>query len=95
MGPIRINKNTIARILALISVFFFAADVLDLRDELLNTDAYNSCFDNNITTGIHSSIFYNPSLVSIFRWYRAESSSAVVSNFHVLPYSNRAPPAWS
>lgn len=92
LGPIR--RNTAFRIFALFCIFFFAADALDLRDELLNINDSNSYLDNNNTTGIQSDFSFNPLLALIFRFHSATASVAT-SGFQNMPCSNRAPPAWS
>jgi hypothetical protein len=86
------GKNTTVRILVLFCVLFFAADVFDLRDELLKTDNFNGYPNENITTGIQSVFSFNPSLLLIFRFY-SETASVAISRFQNMPCSNRAPPA--
>jgi hypothetical protein len=86
------KKNTAVRILVLFCVFFFAADIFDLRDELLNTDNFNGYPNDNIKMGIHSDHSFNPSLSLIFHSY-SETASVAISGFHNMPCSNRASPA--
>jgi len=94
LGSLRNGRNSIFCILVLSCVFFFAADIVDLRDELLDFDSLYHSFDNNITAGIQSDFFFdNPHL--LISGCVIGQLSAVISCFRLLPYSVRAPPTWS
>jgi hypothetical protein len=106
LSPLR--KSTTVRIFVLFCVLSFATDVLDLRDELLNIDNFNSALEDNITTGIHSNFFFNPPLALIpcvgssfdqllspiwcFSW---ETASSITTCLYHVNHSSRAPPVSS
>lgn len=78
----------------LIAFSAFTADIIDLREELRFISCTNSCFDNNITTGLasHSAIEAEPILIACSTH---QKSSIKTSFLHLLPYGVRAPPSRS
>jgi hypothetical protein len=92
-GSIRKENGPLFCILALSCVFFFAANAVDLRDELQIIDSPYSSLDN-VSTAVQSNFSFETPR-SVICGYLTEKSSVAISFFHFLPYSNRAPPAWS
>lgn len=85
------KRKTLFCVVLLIVFSAFAADVVDLREDLRFLDCPYSHLDNNITAGIasQSSLETARDLVS----YTAhKNSSTKVSFLHLLPYGLRAPP---
>jgi hypothetical protein len=72
----------------------FAADVLDLREELHMLSCPGGSLDNNVTTAIISNI--GSILESVVPLYPVHQKSSVhISFLHLLPYTLRAPPSRS
>jgi hypothetical protein len=90
-----INKRK-AYVIAILMIvgFVFTADILDLREELRILSCPYSCLDNNVTTGITTSVAFEMEPVQVLRSVD-QMSSVTISFLHLLPYGFRAPPAWS
>jgi hypothetical protein len=72
----------------------FTADIVDLREELRFLPCPYSSLDNNVTTGITTSVAFE--LEPVLVLYSVDQASSVkISFLHLLPYSFRAPPVWS
>ncbi len=78
----------------LVVCFVFTADILDLREELRFLPCPYSSLDNNVTTGITTSVVFETDPVPILRSVD-QTSSVTISFLHLLPYGFRAPPVWS
>jgi hypothetical protein len=72
----------------------FTADILDLREELRFLPCPYSSLDNNVTTGITTTVAFEVEPVLFLRSVD-QTSSVKISFLHLLPYSFRAPPVWS
>lgn len=88
---IRHHPRTWIRILTLICLLCFAADVFDLRDEVLNVGNVNGALDDNITMGIPSIFSDSPLPVLIFLFHHKKAATLIAS-LQNIPYSDRAPP---
>ena len=87
------NKGCVFFVILLISSVAFAAEVLDVRDDLhiLNCPPHPG-LDQSISTGIIRSLTTTLELSHIFRnvqWSLAFKYSSI----HLLPHGVRAPPA--
>lgn len=82
-----------------LAIFFitfsiFTADIFDLREELQILSCQYNSLDNNITTGMTDTFFFNPAPIltlSPIHWI----SSVVVSSSHLPACCFRAPPSQS
>ena len=90
--PSLLHKRKTLFCVVLLSVFSaFAADVVDLREDLRFLDCPYSYLDNNITTGIASQSTLETARNLVF-YATHKNSSIKVSFLHLLPYGLRAPP---
>jgi hypothetical protein len=74
--------------------FAFAADILDLREELRFLPCPYSSLDNNVTTGITPTTAFETEPLIVLRSVDL-ISSVKISFLFLLPYGFRAPPVWS
>ena len=72
----------------------FTADILDLREELRFLPCPYSSLDNNVTTGITTSVAFEMEPVLVLHSVD-QTSSVKISFLHLLPYRSRAPTVWS
>jgi hypothetical protein len=92
MNSLPLQRRTLHKILFLIVLSAFMADVVDLREELRILPCLYSALDSNITAGVVAgNLSSEPKhLLSLF--IITEKASAEISFLHLLPYSFRAPP---
>ena len=88
------KRKTLFLVILFIAFSTFTADVLDLREELHILSCPYSSLDNNVTTGITSTIDFKPEPVVLF-CSAYQKTSVKISFLHFLPYGFRAPPSWS
>ena len=81
----------------LISLFaalsVFAADVVDLREELGILSCTNYNLDNDISTGVASHLSMEAAPLPLL-FGVSKKALVVISTFPLLPYSFRAPPSF-
>jgi hypothetical protein len=75
-------------------LFIFTADMLDLREELLNVSCPFGCLDSDVTIGVISGVPFTPELILIMGSGKKEVS-VKISFIHFWPYGFRAPPTQS
>ena len=88
------KRKTLFLVILFIAFSAFTADILDLREELYILSCPYSSLDNNITTGIVSTVDFALEPVVLFCSVYRELS-VKISFLHLLPYGFRAPPSWS
>jgi hypothetical protein len=88
------KRKTLFLVILFIAFTAFTTDILDLRDELHVLSCPSSNLDNNVTTGITSTVDFALESVILFCSVQ-ERSSVKVSFLHLFPYTLRAPPPWS
>jgi hypothetical protein len=88
------RKTTLFGVVFLIVFSVFAADVIDLREELRILSSPFSSLDNNIAAGVASSFFIEPEPLPPGLGIM-KKASVEISFLCLLPYSFRAPPACS
>jgi hypothetical protein len=72
----------------------FAADIVDLREDIHILSCPHGSVDSNITTCIQSLFSFVPDMVRKF-CSLSQKSSVVISLFHLFPFGYRAPPILS
>jgi hypothetical protein len=85
------KKQTLLFAVLFIALAAFAADIVDLREELCILSAPYSNLESNISDGIigHISLPTEPTVML----HSAQKKSSVrISFLHLLPYGFRAPP---
>jgi hypothetical protein len=88
------KRKALFLVVLFIAFSAFTADVLDLREELYILSCPGNSLDNNVTTGITSTIDFV--LKPIVLFYSAHRKLSVeISFLHLLPYGFRAPPSRS
>jgi hypothetical protein len=88
------KRETLFLVVLFIAFSAFTADVLDLREELHILSCPGSSLDNNVTTGITSTVDFVPETVVLFCSVHPQLS-VEISFLHLLPYGFRAPPTRS
>jgi hypothetical protein len=88
------KRKTLLAVILFIAFSAFTADILDLREELCIVSCPCSNLDNNVTTGMTSTVdFALESVVLLCTVHK--KLSAEISFLHRLSYGLRAPPPWS
>lgn len=88
------KRKTLLFVILFIAFSAFTADVIDLREELHILSCPGSVLDNNVTTGIASTVDFVLEPVVLF--YSVHRKLSVeISFLHLLPYGFRAPPSRS
>lgn len=89
------RRKTLLLVLLLITFSAFAADILDLRDELGFLSCPYTSLDNNVAAGIPGSspVTMEPQLIDLGAV--SPRTSVNISFSYLLPFSFRAPPRWS
>jgi hypothetical protein len=88
------KRKTLFWVVLLVAFFAFAADVVDLREDLRILPCASASLDNNVSTGLIYSFIFNPEPVLVLRsvdW----KSSVEISFLHLTPCGLRAPPSRS
>ena len=88
------KRKTLFLVILFIAFSAFTADVLDLREELYILSCPGSSLDNNVTTGITSTVDFVLKPVVLFCSVH-QKLSVEISFLHLLPCGFRAPPSWS
>jgi hypothetical protein len=88
------KRKTLFFVVLFIAFFAFAADIVDLREDIHILPCPYSSLDNNVTTGIINDFSFSmEQIIILCSAYR--KSSVKISFLHLLPYGFRAPPTWS
>jgi len=88
------KRKTLLLVILFIAFSAFTADIVDLREELCILSCPYSSLDNNVSTGITSTV--NFALEPVVLFYSVHRKLSVeISFLHLLPYGFRAPPSWS
>jgi hypothetical protein len=85
------KRKTLLLVILFIVFSAFTADILDLREELCILSCPNSSLDNNISTGLTSSDFFDIQQALIAPSVQ-RNTAVIISILYLLPYSFRAPP---
>jgi hypothetical protein len=88
------KRKTVFWVILLIVFSAFAADIIDLREDIRLLPTPYSSLDNNVTTGITDNVDFKLTPVIVTRSVY-EESSVKISFLHLLPCGFRAPPSWS
>ena len=88
------KRKTLFLVILFIAFSAFTADVLDLREDLHIISCPGSILDNNVTTGITSTVDFVLKPVVLFCSVH-QKLSVEISFLHLLPYGFRAPPSRS
>ena len=88
------KRKTLFLVILFVAFTAFTADILDLREELHIISCPYSSLDNNVTTGITSTIDFVLKPVVLFCSVHPKLS-VEISFLHLLPFGFRAPPSWS
>lgn len=88
------KRKTVFWVIMLIVFSAFAADIIDLREDIRLLPTPYSSLDNNVTTGITDNVDFKLTPVILARSVYSESS-VEISFLHLLPCGFRAPPSWS
>jgi hypothetical protein len=91
---LRHKKKQLLLMITLIVFSAFAADIVDLREDLHILPAPYGCLDNTIMTGITESFDLKPVPVVMSSAFFPRSS-VDISFLFLLPCGFRAPPFWS
>lgn len=89
-----LQRKTLFGVLFLIAFSVFAADVVDLREELRILSSPCNCLDSSIETGVASSFSIEPEPLPP-EFGIMKKASVEISFLSLLPYSFRAPPSRS
>ena len=89
-GPL--YKRRLFLLICLVTFAAFAADIVDLREEIGLVSGPDDCPDNNITSGSLTNSIFELGL-SLKAFAVPLDSSTLTTFFHALPYNFRAPPA--
>ncbi len=88
------KRKSLFLVILFVSFSAFTTDILDLREELYILSCPYSSLDNNVSTGLISNHSFK--LEQIFTVPFVQRKAAVkISFLHLLPYTFRAPPAYS
>ena len=85
------KKKKLFWVITLIVFSAFAADIVDLREDIRILPSPYSCLDNSVMTGITESIDIKPVPVILSCAFFARSS-VDISFLYLLPCGFRAPP---
>jgi hypothetical protein len=88
------KRKTLFWVVLLIVFSAFAADVVDLREELRILPCASASLDNNVSTGLIHPFSFNPGPILVLRSVDLKSS-VEISFLHLMPCGLRAPPSRS
>jgi len=87
------KKKTLLLVILFIVFSAFAADIVDLREELQILSCPYSSLDNDISTGLTSNHSFELQILMVP--FVQRKAAVIISFMHLLPYGYRAPPSWS
>jgi hypothetical protein len=88
------KKKKLFWVIALIVFSAFAADIIDLREDIRMLPTPYSSLDNSVMTGITDTVDLAPTPLMLSGPVFSRSS-VNISFLHLLPFGFRAPPSWS